>query len=247
MSRYLTPSRIGLLALTCLYSESVVSSEATIPILSFLCSHVITKGNSAEGTTLEQDGSILTIENLQAVIFTQSSSIPGRSLWDLLLNKLWRIDSLDALHGFFDSLFFVISQNGEVEERHVRLGPDPILGRISFSRVSPLGAFIRRAQVEFTRLQFHGSVSLWNAFVAYRAPTLAQWKKRNPSAGQLSFDSNLKDEQFSPDTRLVESLYGRQLEDGAATSNISPADVERLLEFQIDRMQRESTSPLVVN
>src|SRR6185437_5146035 len=41
MSRYLTPAKIGLLALIELYTEGDVPSESTIPVLSFLTSHLI--------------------------------------------------------------------------------------------------------------------------------------------------------------------------------------------------------------
>lgn len=95
---------------------------------------------------------------------------------------------------------------------------------------------MRRAGLEYVRLQFHDAVSLWRSFIQYREPTLSSWKKRNLGAGPLSFDMNLKG-LFLQDP-LVEQVYGRLREKDPA---VSTDDVERLLEFQVDSMQRLGT------
>lgn len=244
MSRYLTPSKVGLLALISLYTESVVPSPATVPVLSFLVSHILptpsTASRSEEGP--HSRSVPLAIEDFQRTAIAHASGIPGRNIWDLLLHKLWRIDSFDALHVFFDSLVLLLQKSPEEQQKANEDGLDPNPNRILLSRVSPLGTFVRRAQVEFTRLPFHDGVTLWTTFVSYRAPTLPQWKKRNPSAGNTSFDSNLHENDLAWGDPLTKVIYRELKQETRQEASISTEDVERLLEYQVDHMQSENTT-----
>lgn len=242
MSRYLTPPKIGFLALISLYTESVVPSAATIPVLSFLITHVLPTISTANEKISNEEGSTISFEVFQKVTAPLSSGIPGRTVWDLLLHRLWKINSLDGLHAFFDSLVHLLQKtSAEEEEEEQRLnaaGVDSNPNRIRLSRVSPLGAFVRRAEIEFTRLQFHDANTIWKDFVAYRAPTLAQWKKRNPSAGPASFDVNLQgDHPFMADA-VAGLVYDFGGEDVRKKPVVSTVDVEKLLDHQVERMQR---------
>jgi anaphase-promoting complex subunit 5 len=239
MSRYLTPSKIGLLALISLYADSVVPSTATIPILSFIVSHLLPVEflSSRPDTNLPSRSFIITIDSFQKATITHASGIPGRTVWDLLLRKFWEINSFDALHVFFDALTFLIEK-----PRHDGHFDSPDSGlanskRILVSRRSPLGVFVRRSQLEFTRLQFHDGITLWNSFITYRDPTLALWKRRNPNAGKLSFDRNLQEAFSGSDDRIREIVYGDSAGDLQAEASVSTDDVEKLLEYQIARMQ----------
>jgi anaphase-promoting complex subunit 5 len=160
-------------------------------------------------------------------------------VWDLLLNKLWKINSFDALHVFFDTLSLLLQRTQEQlqNEPEDGLEIDSNLNRMLLSRTSPLGAFVRRAQLEFTRLQFHDGLTLWKSFVVYRAPTLPQWKKRNQTAGNTSFDINLQQEHLGIADRLTEAVYGELGSEASQEVSISTVDVEKLLEYQVDQMQ----------
>ena len=237
MSRYLTPAKIGLLALISLYTESVVPSAATIPVLSFLISNILPIASSANGSGIWQDEDIARIDAFQKATKAHSSGIPGRTVWDLLLNKVWRINSLDALHTFFDSLASLLQNSPDVLQRVGEDNSDSNPNRMLLSRVSPLGAFVRRTQIEFTRLQFHDAITLWKSFIAYRAPTLAQWKKRNPTAGPMSFDINLQDGDLGMEDLLTNLVYGKGDDHARKRAMVSTVDVEKLLEYQVDRMQ----------
>ena len=239
MSRYLTPSKIALLALISLYTESVIPSTAIIPVLSFLVQHVVPAQSSAKLNEQQYDGLSVPMESFQKATINLVSGIPGRTIWDLLLHKLWKIDSLDALHAFFDSLEYLLQKTPEEMQRlevgNVNTNPN----RILLSRVSPLGAFLRRTQVEFTRLQFHDAFSIWKSFIAYRAPTLALWKKRNSTAGPTSFDVNLQSEHLSLEDRMTNLIYGDPEGNARKHAIVSTFDVEYLLDFQVERMQSE--------
>ncbi|KAL8953974.1 MAG: hypothetical protein Q9222_000184 [Ikaeria aurantiellina] len=240
MSRYLTPSKIGLLLLINLYSSGVVPSSATVPILSFLVSYLLpsySKCSQQEEDSWEQRFD-LSIDVLQKATITYPSAIPGRTVWDLLLNKLWSIDSLDALHAFFDKLPLLLEKGVGTSSEETDDDEDAQSDRILFSRNSPFGAFIRRAQLEYMRLQFYDETSLWKSLITYRNPTLAFWKRRNPSAGPYSFDSNLQAPSVDVDGRIFGLIYNDLSHQPKQSTNDSTHDMERLLEHQIAQMQR---------
>ena len=239
MARYLTSSKIGLLALISLYCDSVVPSTATIPVLSFLVSHLmpVSTASSTKATSGTDRTSVVAIEDFQKATIILVSGIPGRTIWDLLLKKFWEVNSLDGLNVFFDGLSHLLEKTREEQQKDAEEGIMPEPNRIVLSRISPLGAFIRRAQLEFTRLQIYDTIILWKSFVKYREPTLPLWKKRNPTAGKISFDANLENNHLGLDDRLTEILY-RDLDDNnRRQAVISTNDVEKLLEYQVDQMQ----------
>lgn len=241
MARYLTPSKIGLLSLISLYTDSLVPSSAVIPILSFIVSHLIpveSPSSSYSSSSLSRPRNfIISIADFQEACSVYPSAIPGRNIWDLLLKRLWEINSFDALHVFFDHLSILLAKTREEQRSDAEQGiVNPPDNRILLSRTSPLGTFIRRAQLEFVRIQFHDAVTLWKSFISYRQPTWATWRKRNPLAGRESFDVNLDGDVMHD--RLTNAIYGQDLtKDAQIAGDVSTDDLERLLEFQVDEMQ----------
>ncbi|KPA35177.1 anaphase-promoting complex subunit 5, partial [Fusarium langsethiae] len=68
--------------------------------------------------------------------------MPGRRLWDQFLGKLWDINSLDALHNFFDNLFGMLAKTKEERKRLAELGqPVEEEEGIKLSPNSPFGTF----------------------------------------------------------------------------------------------------------
>lgn len=236
MSRYLTPSKIGLLALTSLYTEALIPSAAIIPILSFIVSHLlpIDPQNTSDDFSDSSRSFTLPIDSFQQITITQPSGIPGRTVWDLLLNKLWEINSFDAVHQFFYDLSLILEKP--------RVGPDADepttlkLRHIQLSQSSPLGAFVRRSQLEFTRLQFHDAITLWKSLIAYRSSTMALWRRRHPGIS-ASIDTNLQEEAVGSEEVMKSILYGDLNNTSLKDANISTEEVEKLLEFQVDQMQ----------
>ncbi|KAI9715902.1 MAG: hypothetical protein M1812_005722 [Candelaria pacifica] len=240
MARYLTPSKIALLALITLYTDSVVPTASTISVLSLIISHLIVfRDAETENTSCKvQSTSMISIEDLQKALSHQPSAIPGRTMWDLLLARLWKLNSFDALHVFFASLpglLFKARRDLESENERGSAIPED---RIVLTRTSLLGVFVSHAHLEFERLQFHDSVSLWKSLIAYREPTLSMWKKRNSSAGKMSFDTNLQGWGQGWGNGLTELVYGELAEKEVLSGTISTDDVERLLEFQVEEMQK---------
>lgn len=234
MARYLTPSKVGLLALISLYTESVVPAKSCISILSFLIDQLPPVSPRLETDDAKAAGKhpSVTLDNIRTKTSSHESGIPGRTVWDLLLNKLWKIDSLDALHVFFDCLSLMLES--QADEQHIQ---DETSNRVRLSRNSPLGVFVRRCQLEFARLQFHDSVSLWQSFAAFRLPTLQEWKKRNQLPQATGLVNDLLFEGLSHDMRTPRLEVESQSRQGKETSTFSTEDVERLLEHQVNQIQ----------
>ena len=237
MARYLTPSKIALLALTAVYTDSAVPAAAAIPILSFLVSCLLpVPPQSVELLNSSLRNSVVDIELLQHTTISHASGIPGRTIWDLVLKKLWALDSLDALHAFFEQLSLVVKKNPGDDGSHAA-GDRPRNNLILLSRTSPLGTFVRRARLEFSRLQFHDTVMLWQNFVAYRSSTAPQWRRRNPSA-KMGPDVNLEGDRFfnnTPVSLALDAGAGERMT--SKSEEYSTDDVEKLLETQVSQMQ----------
>ena len=213
----------------------MVPAAATIPILTFVVSHLpwTTSSRSSHEVLNDSKDITLSIDAFQRATASHPSGIPGRTVWDLLLNKLWKIDSLDALHLHFDLLPLLL-QKSKTDGHDESANEDLAINRISLSRASPLGVFVRRAQLEFSRLQFHDGVVLWRSFMVYRYPTLGQWKKRNPrvSVVNIALDSGISGAASS--AHLGRLKDDDRVQEGAS---ISADDVDRILEDQVERMQ----------
>ncbi len=254
MARYLTAAKIALLSLIELYAEGAVPSEGIIPVLSFVTSHIL-DGEVAYASSKSADDPWHKLNNTVNLMIdakdfenllmplTSATGLPGRRVWDQFLTKLWAIDSLHALHEFFDRRMWLLAKTKEQlrqEEVTGKFIDGPLL---PISRGSPVGTFLRHSYMEFARLPFHHVSELWKSFVRYREPTAKQWKRRHPQHGRLSFDSVLQDGEFE---------WGENVDDIAAVSYaevilperqgpipVSTDEVESLLEFQIRQMQRK--------
>ncbi|KAL4894192.1 anaphase-promoting complex subunit 5-domain-containing protein [Aspergillus ambiguus] len=240
MTRYLTPSKVALLSLISIYTDGVVPNSSAVEVLAFLvsCLSSLQPESSDSFPAKWEKHYAVSIADLEDALSPHPSSIPGRSIWDLFLRKLWSIDSCDQLEVFFSNLPFLLVKTREEQIRERDEGLAPEMGNMRLSRCSPLGAFVRRAQLEFTRLQFHDSIKLWKGFVKYRLPTYRAWAKKNPSYEQSTVDSNLSWFNTDASSSLAQAVYGNIEDDSDDETYISTKDAERLLEFQIGELQR---------
>lgn len=237
MARYLTPWRISLLCLITIYTDGVVPNSSAIHVLSFLTAGLF---------PLDPDDKqwekhyLPGIDGLEEVLSHHESSIPGRTLWDLFLKKIWSLDSLDALEEFMnDVLPSLLSKTREqlIQDRDNGLDPEEPEEGMRLSRSSPLGSFVRRACLEYTRLQFHDSVKLWTGFVRYRLPTYHMWARKNPMDEQSPVDINLSMNGLDTTSYLSQVVYGNFEQDAQEDTTVSVKDAERLVEFQVGELQ----------
>ncbi|KAF4635608.1 hypothetical protein G7Y89_g2487 [Cudoniella acicularis] len=248
MTRFLTPSKIGLLALVELYTESVVPTSSTIPILSFILNQLIpstVKTQARSSKSLEDLPFLLDLNAFETLLAAHpaASGFPGRTLWDQFLKKLWGIDSLNALHEFFANRTNLLAKTPDDIKKDGELGiPPPSPDMVLLSRTSPFGSFVRRAKVEFERLRFCDALALWIAFAKWRQSTNTYYSRRNGALGRWAGDKALEEgeEDWGPDaTEMLELVaYGMDDPRGPEEGCVSTDDVEKLLEFQVEQMQK---------
>lgn len=240
MSRYLTPAKITLLVVALLYAEDVVPTSEATAVLSFILSQIVpsNKPSTSIQTSAEFEHA-LPISVFESTLSRHSSARPGRSLYDLLLKRLWAIDCSHALDAFVTNLPSLLTKSREqiLRERETGEESDQIYGRIL--RTSPLGAFIRRCHLEYTRLQFQDSITLWQDFISYRLPTRQTFEKKNPSDGMTAIDANFASLNIDTSHPLAQMMYGKLAEDEQKHHGaFSMYDVEKLMEFQVSELQR---------
>jgi anaphase-promoting complex subunit 5 len=233
--RYLTAQKISLLVLTRLYCTSSLPYSATIPVLSFILSNNLPSAPSSArpqrpNTSNQQDTSF-SIDAFEDVLQEHASNMPGRTLLDLFLKHMWEMNSFDALHALFDSILDLITP--PLHGTPVEESPD----RVYLSKTSPLGAFVRRAHLEFTRLQFDDSMKFWSSFIRYRAPT-AQWTKRLAGLASSGVDMVVSEMGLRAGDDVYEIAYGHLQEEQEEGVGMSLDDLDRILDFQLDRLQK---------
>ncbi|KAM5347063.1 hypothetical protein ACJ41O_010068 [Fusarium nematophilum] len=255
MARYLNPAKIGLLVLVELYVEEAVPSDAILPVLSFITTHLMDHPPEKPSATQSERWSktestvslVISIKDFEKLLgsYPFLVGMPGRRLWDQFLGKLWDINSLDALHQFLDSLAGMMAKTKEELRRLAELGqPAEEDEGIKLSPNSPFGTFVRRARLEYHRLPFHDCTELWKNFVRYRQPTAHYLKRKIPGFGKLSFDHVLltgeqEDWEHQSVMDLASVAYGDMLTgDQSDAVPVSTDDIESLLEFQIEQIQK---------
>jgi anaphase-promoting complex subunit 5 len=252
MTRFLTPSKIGLLALIELYTDAIVPTSATIPVLSFILNQLLPnnlKSQSRDLASLQSLPFLLDLKAFETLLSTHAAAtgLPGRSLWDHFLKKIWDIDSLDALHDFFARRSNLLAKSRDELKKDGEMGiPPPSEDMIMISRTSPCGSFVRRSKVEFERLRFSDALALWTAFTKWRHGSKKYWSRRNGGLGRWAGDSALADGEEEWGMEATETLelvaYGGLSLENPDEGCVSSDDVEKLLEFQVEQMQSKSSS-----
>lgn len=250
MSRFLTPKEISLLALISVYCEAAVPAGGILPVLNFLARHTGTDSTRDvpnlpdENRFQKAQDDIDLIQSIKAFEtllqpFPAAVGLPGRRLWDLFLAKLWAIDSFDALHQFFEQLPGLLANKDDIR-RMVEPEEGSSATRIPLTIHSPFALFVRRAHLEFSRIQFSDASSLWKSFIVYRQPTAAAWVRRNPASNSSHFDKVLEDStaDWGEGVAAIEYIAYGDLDSFHVSASVNCLD--NLIEFQIAQMQSES-------
>ena len=234
MSQHVVPSKVAYISLVVLYLEDAVPVDSSIFFLAYVISPILAPTLSASVSSHNPEKFLSpTLETFHDDLFTHASSIPGRNLWDLLLEKLWKINSLDAFHDLFHTLGNQIrrSRDQRLEDRVSAVPSSDAL--VLLSRRSPISLFLRRMFLEFDRLHLRDVVDLWRAFLKFRQPTMITWRRRNPYPQIANFDANL----LSGDQTV--RRFQTCKTNRAPGWDQSVSDIGSILEFQADRMQSE--------
>jgi hypothetical protein len=112
---------------------------------------------------------------------------------------------------------------------------------VRFSKTSRFGLFVRNCCAEFEAAQFDQVSELWRAFVVYRKETEEHLRKKVTALDGYSFDSVLlSGQQEDWGLEGVQTLERVVYEDLGGQQKPLPAsrdDIEKLLEFQVEKMQ----------
>jgi anaphase-promoting complex subunit 5 len=234
MSRYLTPFKIALLTLTSIYADGLVPASQTTTVLSFLLSHILPRSDPPNADT----NHVASITTLETALAACDSGVPGRTIWDLFLGRIWSLNCADSLELFMTNIPSLLAKSREELLRERESGQESGEQRGRIQRTSPLGAFIRRAHLEYTRLQFHGVASLWHDFLTYRLPTQQAWEKKDSSGGRNALDVTFSDLHIGSSHPIAQTMYGKQETAGEDDGEgLSMDDVERLMKFQVSALQ----------
>jgi len=249
MARYLTPSKIALLALIELYTDGAAPTSSTVPILSFILNQLLPsarpKSRPVTPAPVQSLPFILEPKAFETLLaaYPAAHGVPGRTLWDHFLKKLWDIDSLDALHVFFERRVHLLAKSHDETRIDSDMGiPPPSQDMIILSRTSPFGSFVRRSIVEFERLKFSDAVSLWMAFAKWRQDTRVYWTRRNGGGlSRWAGDNALLNGQLEWGVEETEMLQLVAYDNFDVTKSgegyVSTDDIEKVLEFQVEQMQ----------
>ena len=238
MSRYLTPSKVALLVLISAYTSEIVAKQDRASLLSSIITHLLPDHKDAAGLQEVDAKHVVSVKEFESALSPLQFSIPGRTVWDYFLQRLWAIDCFDTLDMFLIDvpLLLVKSREQILKDREAGEEERPVAGRIS--RTSPLGAFIRRCHLEYTRLQFQDGTALWQDFIAFRVPTRQAWEKKNPPDGRSGLDTNLSTLRIDSSHPLSQIMYGHLALEDTELGGFSTHDIEKLMEFQVSELQR---------
>lgn len=173
MARYLTPAKICTLIVVESYLQNRENPESDAKLLG-----LITQQLHPARDHQESDGPPENASAFAASLSSIPSNFPGRTHYDDFVHAAWTTADLDQLHHLFDRLYGILTPE-DPEERKV-------------TPASPIGHFIRRCNVEWTRLRFADSLALLNAYKSYIESTWESWARHQPEAAQAyaSKDSN---------------------------------------------------------
>ena len=238
MSRFLTPAKVSLLALAVLYTEGVIPTSECVKVLNLLISQILPDSKHASKGSEDVSEHGISISAFESTLSSLGSIMPGRTIYDLLLKKLWSIDCSDALDNFITNLPQLLSKSRDQIQKEKEAGVYVEGQNNGILRTSPLGAFIRRCYLEYTRLQFQDAIALWQDFVACRAPTRQAYEKKNAPDGRNALDINLSELQIDSSHPLTQIVYNDLIDrHDHYQSDFSVYDVEKLMEFQVSEMQ----------
>ncbi|KXL47441.1 hypothetical protein M433DRAFT_64178 [Acidomyces richmondensis BFW] len=223
MPRFLTPGRVCLLVLIDLYLAEEVASSVRVDLLAFVASRIHSTAGQENVDIVEvlkhMSGDASTFSY---VMSKWPSGVSGRTTYDAFLQRLWSFSGLDTLHIFFDHLSRLIASPAS-NEAHGKL-----------SRASPIGQYVRRCCIEFTRLQFADFQELWQSLVRYRASTQEFWAQKNPEGARRLEVVQSQSMIPAPPIKISRNEASTQ-------PNASAEDVDMILTLSVQHLQKLGT------
>lgn len=210
MARYLTPAKICTLIVAESYLQNRENPHSDAKLLALITQQLHPAVHHQNSTGPPADASAFA-----ASLVSIPSNFPGRTHYDDFVHTAWTTADLDQLHHLFDRIYSIVTPE-DPEERKI-------------TPASPIGHFIRRCNVEWTRLRFADSLALLNAYKSYIEPTWASWARTQPEAAQM-YASRDSDADSVPGATSSAS--------STAAPMISSDDVDIALSTSIHSLQK---------
>lgn len=168
-NRFLCPQKIWLLALALVFSKGVVPPSSVVQVLDFIMNNITNDAETTCNSWVSGIDPVILTEHFRSLLSTMESTISGRTIWHLLLKKIWKIQSPNGLNEMISHAPTVLIPGRQMVPQG---GYDHLETRYRLiSRESLIGAFIRRTHLEYTRLHITHADALWRSFLAFREPT----------------------------------------------------------------------------
>jgi anaphase-promoting complex subunit 5 len=235
MSRYITASKLAQLVLLGVYIRGKVPNDALVAVLAFVSArlHHYSATASKASTPPAYRSAPATIDDFLNMM-KPFDSLPGPTLQEVFLDAMWAIKTLEDLHDFFREMVDFFKKPYEPSESEDEETGGEVDNMYLIDGLSPIGMFVRRTYLEFVRLQFDDTAKLWVSFVKYRQPTDTKWQKL-PDLRRL--DPTFAELGVQGDSIMPAILYGRLLDQGHDELDLSTHEIDRMLEFQLEKLQ----------
>ena len=210
MARYLTPAKICTLIVVESYLHDRENPDSDAKLLDLIIRQLHPASDHSSIPGPPEDAS-----TFAAPLVSVPSNFPGRTHYDDFVHSAWTNADLDQLHHLFDRLYTILMPE-VAEEKKV-------------TPASPIGHFIRRCNVEWTRLRFADSLALLNAYKSYIASTWESWTRTQPEAAHM----------YTYKVDLHDSVPGAtSMASSIAAPVISSDDIDLALSTSIHSLQK---------
>lgn len=239
--KFLTPYKVALVGVILLYCDRVMSAHAKMQVMRHLVKFIDPQQQDdmeADGGDLFLDGDL---HQLEAIMGDLESNISGVKLFDLVLEFVFKMTSLDALHGFMAGVDgYLVHLDGKHDAEDKKKQTEAKKKGISLLKIaSLLGSYCKRCFFEFDGLSFDAVISLWQNFQTFRSSHYAKWMVRSRIVDSFSSGFKLATRSAHADAEKQEADFLMSLVPQVPeTRCIASENLETLLEFQIGVFER---------
>lgn len=235
--KFLTPYKVALLAIILMYCDGVIPAKSKMILMRHVVEFIDPHDLKSDSMLLDGD-----LTQLEDVMGSMESKIPGTSMFGLLLEFCFNLTSLDSLHSFMaiidDYLIYSDGKHDAEDEQKVALADEKNISLLKQS--SLLGSYCKRCYLDFDGLSFDSVISLWQYFETFRSGYTQAWHKIRPDKytfkGNLLHDMTalLREQDGEYEAHFLQSLVPPP----PSTRCIAIENLQALLEFQIGVFER---------
>lgn len=250
LTGYLTPYKIAIIHLVMMYCDDLVPMPFRVAVMTSVLNFIDSVQGAGEFKKYQViDGDL---KVLKAELRGVPSSRGNEDLYGLLLIRLWKLESLDDLHSFFQRIegYLEDTHSGEEvnndesthgageSEEATSFGEARIMeDRCESRKVKPssiLGSFFRKCYLSFDQLSFDQIAGIWQAFQRFRLSSkvdLSAMERDGCGEGGAIEDDHM---------HILKNVE-QVLIPATETVFISSENLDDMLEYQAERLEKHSS------